>query len=123
MTVRQDTTCPPGTKSQQMDGHVRDLRLIEELDRQRQIDSETEHVIPRTSPSGPNLATPLEDGDFCTAFVALGGPWRAASVDWLKACDAPDDAVMARYVLQLGGLGCQEPSWLENMELCGKEAA
>ena len=31
--------------------------------------------------------------------------WRTGEFDFVGICEAPDDAVMARYVLQLGGLG------------------
>jgi hypothetical protein len=46
-----------------MDGRLRDLRLIEELDHQRQIDSETEHVIRVNLPIGAKPGDASEDGD------------------------------------------------------------
>jgi uncharacterized protein with GYD domain len=35
----------------------------------------------------------------------MGGEMVMGEFDFVGICDAPDDAVMARYVLQLGGLG------------------
>jgi uncharacterized protein with GYD domain len=35
----------------------------------------------------------------------IARPPRMGEVDFVGICEAPDDAVMARYVLRLGGLG------------------
>jgi hypothetical protein len=48
---------------EQVDGRLRDLRLIEEFDHQGQIDGEPKQVIRMNLPIGPKAGDASEDGD------------------------------------------------------------
>ena len=53
---------------------------------------------PRRLDAAKKLLTDME-GEMKQFYMVLG------DFDFVGICEAPDDAVMARYVLQLGGLG------------------
>ena len=58
------------------------------------------HQAPKTPPLDA-AKKPLADmgGEMKQFYMVMG------DFDFVGICEAPDDAVMARYVLQLGGLG------------------